>query len=207
VQELGQQHSVRMTRKSNVARRKRGSANVSIFDFCAQVPANKMTTGQEELREQAAYDESYPPQAQQQFSPISAPPNAHGAEAGYAPGQYYPPPPGPGYTPQPPAYGHEQYPPPPGTGPQISPEYGYHQPTGYTPPPPNAGQHPYSPPPDPYGPGGRARRADENVSAALSTIPLTPTPSRAAKRYMPVDVEGGSLPSPRPLSTVPSPKN
>lgn len=165
-------------------------------------------TGQEELREQAAYDESYPPQAQQQFSPISPPPNPQGgAEAGYAPGQYYPqsnsfpPPPGPGYTPQPAAYGHEQYPAPPGAQPQMSQEYGYPQQTGYTPPPPNAGQHPYTPPPDPYGQGGRTRRADENVSAA-PVLP-TPTPSRAAKRYMPVQAEGGSLPSPRPSQLAP----
>ena len=163
--------------------------------------------GQEELREQAAYDESYPPGAQHSpYSPITAPPNAQSApEMGYAPGQYYPnsnnfaPPPAPGYTPQPAAYGQEQYPPPPGAQPQAAAEYGYPPPpTGYT-PPPGAGQHPYSPPPgaaDPYGqpPGGRARRADENVSLA----PIRPPPSRAAERYTPVVAEGGSYPPTHP---------
>ena len=149
------------------------------------------SSGQEELREQAAFDESYPPQAQQQFSPIGPAPTPQAApEAGYAPGTYYPPPPGQGYSPQPAAYPQE-YPPPPGAQPhqaQLSPEYNYPQPTGYTPP---VTGNPYDPPgADPYGqqqPGGRTRRADENVSAA----PVPNTPSNAAKRYVPE--EGGSL--------------
>ncbi|KAL8786658.1 MAG: hypothetical protein Q9195_008112 [Heterodermia aff. obscurata] len=162
---------------------------------------------QEELREQAAFDESYPPQAQQQpFSPISPPPNQQSAaETGFAPGTYYPntnqfaPPPGQGFSPQPAAYPQE-YPPPPGAQPhqaQLSPEYGYQQQTGYTPPVPG---NPYDPPgADPYGqqqPGGRTRRADENVSAA----PVSNTPSTAAKRYVPEEgINTPRAPSPPPL--------
>ena len=147
--------------------------------------------GQEELREQAAFDESYPPQAQQPFSPLSPPPNAQAApEAGFAPGTYYPNS-TQGYTPQPAAYPQE-YAPPPVTQAtqapqaQLSPEYGYPQPTGYTPPVPG---NPYdAPPADPYTQqsGGRTRRADENVSA----VPNFNIPSTAANRYIPE--EGGS---------------
>ena len=173
-------------------RRERRRRSMRVFN---SLQADSMLD-QEELREQAAFDESYPPQAQHQFSPITSGPNAQPApEAGFAPGNYYPnnnnfapPPVNQNFSPQPATYPQE-YPPPPGAQPQqaqFSPEYGYPQQTGYTPP---VTGNPYdAPAAEPYGqqPGGRTRRADENVSAA----PVSNTPSTAARRYVPE--EGGS---------------
>ena len=115
-------------------------------------------------------------------------PNPQAApEAGFAPGTYYPNNPQ-GYSPQPAGYPQE-YNPQPAAQPQqaqLNPEYGYSQQPGYTPPVPG---NPYDAPPvDPYAqqPGGRTRRADENVSA----VPIFNIPSTAANRYVPE--EGGS---------------
>ena len=181
------EYEKRKQRKHEKRERKRTCVTLPCIDY------TDLVLGQEELREQAAFDESYPPQAQHQFSPLSPAANQQAAqEAGFAPG--YPNATNlaatqgsQGYLPQPAAYPQE-YPPPPGAQPQqaqLSPEYGYPQQTGYTPP---VTGNPYDPPAaDPYGQqaGGRTRRADENVSA----VPVFNTPSAAAMRYVPE--EGG----------------
>lgn len=132
----------------------------------------------QEAEQERAYDD-YPPQ--QPYAPLSPPP-AGPPPAGYPQTQenYYPssnsfpPPPNAGYSPAP-GFNPTEYPAQPAAqqpGAQIHPDYGYPPQTGYT--PPTGG--PYTPPvADPYLPAGnRARRGDENVSAAPFVNNTTP---------------------------------
>ncbi|KAL1861117.1 hypothetical protein Plec18170_001632 [Paecilomyces lecythidis] len=118
----------------------------------------------EKERRRHESDEDYDPyEDQYDPEPYTPPPPPPAGAAPYAGDHYYPQtnsfPPPPGSVPAPPQsqpaqYNPGEYPPPPGAAPPPQP-YGYQPPPG----------------PDPYAP--RPRRADENVSAAPSSIPFT----------------------------------